>query len=79
VDTRFPKQAGAISPSSWAIRLLERRVAAVEIIRSGHVNAEAVLLALRVAADTLLGACNERGWSSSAVDELQSKREALGG
>ena len=59
------------------IRLLERRVTRVLVVRSGPVEPEAVLLALQVAAHSVLQGCDDRGWSSTDVDELRAARNAL--
>lgn len=68
------KRAGA---SVWELRLLERRVAAVHVVRSERVNPAEVLLAVDAAADAVLKVCSERRWSSRDVDELQAARNAL--
>jgi hypothetical protein len=61
----------------WELRLLERRVAAVQVVRSERVNPAEVLLAVHSAADAVLKACAERRWSSKDLDELRSARDAL--
>lgn len=68
------KRAGA---SFWELRLVERRVAGVQVVRSEQVSPAEVLLAVHSAADAVLKVCKERSWSSRDIDELQAARNAL--
>jgi hypothetical protein len=67
------KRAGPV----WELRLVERRVATVQVLRVERVSPAEVLLAIHAAADALLKVCKERSWSSRDVDELQAARNAL--
>jgi hypothetical protein len=77
MDGPFEFELKRASPSAWELRLVERSVAAVQVVRSVRVNPAEILLAVHAAADAVLKFCNERSWSSRDVDELQAARNTL--
>lgn len=77
MDGPFEFELKRSGPDLWQLRLLERRVAAMHVVRSEHVKPAEVLRAIHAAADAVLEVCRERRWSSKDVDELQAARDAL--
>jgi hypothetical protein len=77
MDGPFEFELKQLQPRAWELLLLERRVADVQVVRSGRVDPEQVLLSIHAAADSVLQGCRARNWSSPDIDELQSARNAL--
>ncbi|MCM2333536.1 MAG: hypothetical protein NDI82_06275 [Anaeromyxobacteraceae bacterium] len=78
MDGPFEFGLKRIGPNAWELRLIERRAAAVHVVRSERVSPAEVLLAVHSAADAVLKFCKERSWSSTDVDDLRAARNALG-
>jgi hypothetical protein len=77
MDGPFEWRGTSSAPDVWAITLLDRRGVVEQVVDGARIGAAAALGALVAAADSLLRACAEQGWSSADVDELRAAREAL--